>query len=177
MIRRALLLLFLVPACNAAREEPVPSFKTDIVRPASVARHDAVDEKTIAALGLSRDRIASSPVPVLAPRLAVTSPVLLVEDEWYVINAKANGATVHVQGTRAAHRYDSIAPIAGNRALRAGKGFVTVNENVHSASFIEGGVAYSVDVECSESTDTRCQGDDFIVSVVNDLAYVGGAGR
>ena len=88
-----------------------------------------------------------------------------------------DGATVALQGTRAAHRYEGVEPAAGNRELRATKGFVSVNEGIRTASWIENGAAYSVDVECSDHRDARCQSDDFLISVVTQLAYVGGSGR
>jgi hypothetical protein len=34
-----------------------------------------------------------------------------------------------------------------------------------------------VDVECSDVSDARCQGEEFILSLVAQLAYIGGSGR
>ncbi len=129
-----------------------------------------------------RALIARSPVPFLAPReLQLASPTLVVEGEYFALTGRAEGATVSLQGTRAAHRYEGVDPVTGNRELVRGsgtaRGFVTTNEGIRTASWIENGAAYSVDVECSESADARCRGEDFLLSIVAQLTYVGGSGR
>lgn len=101
---------------------------------------------------------------------------MIIEGEYYVITARVHGATLSVQGTRAAHRYEGVDPIPGNKALRSGAGFVTVNEGIRSASFIENGVAYTVDIECASNADVRCQSDAFVTELTNHLVYVGGGG-
>lgn len=129
-----------------------------------------------------RALIARSPVPVLAPReLQLASPTLVVEGEYFALTGRVDGATISLQGTRAAHRYEGIDPATGNRDLRrvsgTARGFVTTNEGIRTASWIENGAAYSVDVECSETADARCHGDEFLLSVIAQLSYVGGSGR
>jgi hypothetical protein len=151
-----------------------------------------IDERALAALGKSAREgkdaltsgelsalIARSPVPVLAPsRLVLTSPTLVVEGEYFALSGRLDGATIALQGTRAAHRYEGLEPVAGDRDLRATKGFVSVNEGIRTASWMENGAAYSVDVECADVVnDARCASDDFLLSVVAQLAYVGGSGR
>lgn len=167
-----------------------PAVTTSTVRPA-VAWPEAakVDERVLAALGRDgakserevRSLVARSPVPVLAPKdLVLASPSLVVEGEYFALTGRASGATISLQGTRAAHRYEGVEPVAGNRDLRASgksRGFVSINEGIRTASWIEYGAAYSVDVECSDTRDERCQSDDFLLSVVTQLTYVGGSGR
>jgi len=129
-----------------------------------------------------RALVARSPVPVLAPHdLQLASPTLVVEGEYFALTGRVDGATISLQGTRAAHRYEGIDPATGNRELRrfsgTARGFVTTNEGIRTASWIENGAAYSVDVECSETADARCQGEEFLLSVIAQLSYVGGSGR
>ena len=175
--------------CNDNRAtvggERVPAVTTSTLRPA-IAWPEAsrIDERTLAALARSgserdvRASIARSPVPVLAPKdLVLESPTLVVEGEYFALTGRASGATIALQGTRAAHRYDGVEPAAGDRDLRATKGFVSINEGIRTGSWIENGAAYSVDVECADTHDARCQSDDFLLSVVAQLAYVGGSGR
>lgn len=177
---------------NTARTDdhaPAPA-----TTPVSVAVHPVVawpqpaSIDDAALLSLSRDGtktdvelralIARSPVPVLAPKdLRLATPSLVVEGEYFALTGRADGATISLQGTRAAHRYESVEPVAGNRDVRSGKGFVSVNEGIRTASWIENGAAYSVDVECSDRHDARCQSEDFLLSIVAQLAYVGGSGR
>jgi hypothetical protein len=186
-------LLFITAACNdntaTVGGDRAPTVTTSTVRPA-VAWPEAskIDERTLGSLVTAtggqperdvRAMIARSPVPVLAPKdLVLGSPTLVVEGEYFALSGHVSGATIALQGTRAAHRYEGVEPVAGNRTLRATKGFVSVNEGIRTASWIENGAAYSVDVECADPrNDARCQSDDFLLSIVTQLAYVGGSGR
>lgn len=165
---------------STSAEAPAPTVAATTVKPAIAwPAADAIDARALEALGDARSRIDRSPVPVLAPSpdLRLERPTVIVEGGFYAITARVNGATINVQGTRIAHRREGVEPHPGDRALRAGKGFVTVNEGIRSASFVENGAAYSVDVECASIADARCQSDAFVVEVVERLAYVGGAGR
>jgi hypothetical protein len=141
----------------------------------SLSKNGAKTDSEIRAL------VSRSPVPVLAPRdLKLATPTLVVEGEYFALTGRADGATISLQGTRAAHRYEGVDPATGNRDLMRAtpvRGFVSINEGIRTASWIENGAAYSVDVECSNVQDTRCTGEDFILSVVAQLTYVGGSGR
>ena len=171
-------------ACNGtsapAPSEAPPPVSTTTVKPAIAwPAAGAIDAHALDALGDGRTPIARSPVPVLAPSadLHLEAPTVVVEGEYYAISAHAPGVSIHVQGTRVAHRYEHIAPNPGNRPIRGGRGFVTVNEGIRSVSFVENGAAYTVDVECASFQDARCADDRFVVEVADGLAYVGGAGR
>jgi hypothetical protein len=198
-MRRAALVIALtattVSACNSntttAREELPPAIATSTVRP-TVAWPSAtsVDERALSSVidaaqssrGIDpreiRALIARSPVPVLAPRdLRLGSPTLVVEGEYFALTGRVQGTTIGLQGTRAAPRYEGVEPVTGNRDLRGTRGFVSVNEGIRTASWIENGAAYSVDVECADAQDARCQSEAFLLSVVESLAFVGGSGR
>jgi len=178
----------LAVGCNnttSTREETAPPVATAVVRP-SVAWPSAssVDARALSMLVDARSEreikplIARSPVPVLAPReLRLASPTLVVEGEYFALTGRAGGATVSLQGTRAAHRYEGIEPVSGNRDVRGTRGFVSSNEGIRTASWIENGAAYTVDVECAEASDERCRSDAFVLEVVEQLAFVGGSGR
>jgi hypothetical protein len=131
--------------------------------------------------GEIRALVSRSPVPVLAPKdLRLTTPTLVVEGEYFALTGRVDGATISLQGTRAAHRYEGVDPAAGNRDLMRGsavRGFISVNEGIRTASWIENGAAYSVDIECSNVQDARCQSEEFLLSLVANLTYVGGSGR
>jgi hypothetical protein len=167
---------------------PVATTNVSVTTRPVVAWPSAANVDDNALLSLSRDGtrpdrelrllVARSPVPVLAPKdLRLTTPTLVVEGEYFALTGRADGATISLQGTRAAHRYEGVEPITGDRALRGAKGFVTINEGIRTASWIENGAAYSVDVECSDHQDARCQSEDFLLSIVAQLSYVGGSGR
>ena len=192
----ALATAFTTLACNgntsASRNDdhaPAVSTSSVTVRP-TVAwpAASSIDDRALSSLsgsveGATRDReiralVSRSPVPVLAPKdLRLTSPTLVVEGEYFALTGRADGATISLQGTRAAHRYEGVDPATGNRDLRGVRGFVSVNEGIRTASWIENGAAYSVDVECNDARDQRCKSDEFLLSVVAQLTFVGGSGR
>lgn len=137
----------------------------------------SVDARALEATGAA-ERVARSPVPILAPAsVRLESPVLVVEGEFYSLTGRLGGAKITIQGTRAAKKYDHIPPAEGDRDLGRARGFVSVNEGIRTASWVEGGVAYSLDVECEGERDERCASDGFVTSLVARLAYVGGRGR
>lgn len=150
---------------------------------------DSADERTLLSLADTakserevRASIARSPVPVLAPKdLRLASPTLVVEGEYFALTGRYEGATISLQGTRAAHRYEGVDPANGNKEIIRGsaplRAFVSTNEGIRTASWIENGVAYSVDVECSDPREARCQSDDFLLAIVAQLTFIGGSGR
>ena len=180
-MKKALLALPLLLACNGTPSEPAPATVSTaiVIKPqVSWPAVSAIGERALASLGDARSQLSRSPVPVLAPASDgvldhLERPTVIVEGEYYVITARNQGATISIQGTRAAHRYEGVDPHPGNKQLRSGTGFVTVNEGIRSASFIENGVAYSVDVECASNTDSRCTSDAFVTEITNGLVYVG----
>jgi hypothetical protein len=168
-------------ACNAPPASGDPQTKVAVsttVRPA-IAWPPAsqIDRRALDELG-GPDRVAGSPVPVLVPSsVRLESATLVVEGEFYSLTGRANGAKITIQGTRAAKTYEHIPPAAGNRDLTRARGFVSMNEGIRTASWIENGAAYAVDVECADLEDSRCAAEGFITALVARLAYVGGAGR
>ena len=184
-MRNAVLLALVLAAaaCNsppAKAEDPAPVVvTTKTVTPKIVWPTTHADERALAALGDDKVNVGRSPVPVLAPKeTKLENAKVMVDAEYYAINGKVDGATITIQGTRLAHRYKEIGSIPGDRPMRSGHGFVTVNEGIRSASFLENGAAYSVDVECADpSHDARCTGDAFVLALVESLVYVGGAER
>ena len=125
----------------------------------------------------ARKAVSRAPVPALVPRdeAMLERAVVTTGEHFFAFSATANGINVAVHGTRAAHRYDHLEPGApGDRDLRGNLGTISRNEGIWSASWVEGGVAYTVDVECARLTDPRCANDDHIVARVDSLAFVGG---
>lgn len=153
---------------------------------------DTADERTLLSLSDTakgerevRASIARSPVPVLAPKdLRLESPTLVVEGEYFALNGRYQGTTISLQGTRAAHRYEGVDPVQGNKEIIRGassehrlRAFVSTNEGIRTASWIENGVAYSVDVECADPREARCQGDELLLAIIAQLTFIGGSGR
>ena len=145
----------------------------------------SIDRAARAALAPeSAAAIPQSPVPVLVPRdpALLARGVLMAEPNWYSFTTDAvdaQGAKYHVvvSASRVTHQHADIPPARGPVRLRGTDAFVTRNEGIPSATWVEHGVAYALDVECSSPTHARCTGDDLLKSVVESLVYIGGAGE
>lgn len=122
-------------------------------------------------------RLAQAKVPVLAPAdRTLIDPVLIVREHFVALSGRDQGAFVSIQATRRANaRHVEVPP--PTQPLRGLHGYVSVNEGVRVASWRENGVAYQVDVECKDLGDPICKDDRYLLQLVEQLAYVGGAGR
>lgn len=142
--------------------------------------------QTLAALGERlpaplRTDIARSPVPVLVPgdptwlaRATIYSPDG-PDSFGYALSATHEGVNIHVQGSSIATLVPGVGQIRGNRRIRGGEGYLSSNDGIRSASWIEHGVAYSLDLECASSTGPACS-EAALLAAVEGLAYVGGRG-
>lgn len=186
-MRSGSLVLLPVLVLSAACESSTPdrtvatSAETNVVTPKVTWPAAKVDARAFAALGdptRAKELASRSPVPVLAPTsVTFERPTFVVGAEFYALTGRVAGATIAIQGTRAARRYDDVPPIAGDRHLRGQRGFVSLNESIRTTSWLENGVAYSVDIECADPTDARCAEETFALDVVEHLAFAGGASR
>jgi hypothetical protein len=134
-----------------------------------------------------RAAVERSPVPVLVPAdpswLARAS--LYVPDEPQAYGYAFAGTLVDPKGERhlsvMASRFATLLPhllprtsqVRGS-AVRSGEGFFSVNEGVRTASWIEHGVAYTLDLECFDPEAANCD-DATLRQLVAALVYVGGA--
>lgn len=123
--------------------------------------------------------VARSPVPVLLPG----DPAWLARGALYVpAGPRAHGYTfasavgerhLSVHASRIATLLPHIEPVRG-APVRGGHGFFSVNEGVRTASWIEHGVAYGLDLECFDPGAADCD-DATLRDLVAGLVYVGGA--
>jgi hypothetical protein len=136
-----------------------------------------LDERARSTLSeTARQATDRSPVPVFVPVATDWrgEPQVMLGEHWFAFSGQRDGVTVAVQGTRLARQYDGIEPATGPRRVRGQPAFVSSNRRIWGASWIEGGVAYSLDVECAEADDDRCADERFVLEQANRLAYVGG---
>lgn len=137
---------------------------------------NTVDAAALRALP-RRDRaqVGNSPVPLFLPKnLAVTRQTLIVKAGFYAYSASINGVEIAIQGTRGAYQTRGPIPAAPPQRVRNLPAVITQNEGIWSLSWVEAGAGYSIDVECAQPRDIRCANADFILSLVNDLVYLGG---
>ena len=130
-----------------------------------------------------RAEIERSPVPVLVPGdpgwqgLALSSPRGPGElGPGYALSARADGRTLVVQASRLATLVPGIGRHEGRERLRGTPGFVTENDGVKAAAWIEHGTAYTLELECEDPESPQCS-VEALRAEVEGLAYVGGAGE
>jgi hypothetical protein len=119
-----------------------------------------------------------SPLPalVVGETKLLAATVVTTGPHWYSATARNGGLTMTLHGTRLAHRYAHIPPASGRWSVRGRPAFVTENEGIMSAAWVEDGVAYALDVECHDRDDARCQGEGFVLGLAAKVVFVGGLG-
>ena len=122
-----------------------------VVQPVTWPADRDLDAAARAALSTrSLEAVDRAPVPVLVvarPELLERS-VVMAKDAWYALSAQHDGVTVSLSATRAAHHYANTPKVRGDRRVRGQDAFVTQNEAIWSASWLENKIAYVLEVEC-----------------------------
>jgi hypothetical protein len=160
-------------APNGAQVERQAPIDMEVAWPAP----GELDHGVLAALSPDNRRaIAISRVPVLVasdPAL-VANAVVIARPAFTAISSRHDGVTISLHAHRRAHRHPEVPPTDGDRLIRGHKGFVTQNEAIWSASWMENGIAYDLDVECAALPDVRCDDDSYLLALAGSLRYVGG---
>lgn len=119
-----------------------------------------------------------SQVPVLVPRRRelLASPVIVTRQHWTSFWARTEDLTVSLTMTRLSRKIPSIPPFRGAHFVRGKPALVTVNEGIWSATWIENGVSYALDIECASPDAPSCASDALVRELAAELVYVGGAG-
>jgi hypothetical protein len=132
----------------------------------------------------SQAAIDAAPVPVLvpAPAVALDQRQVMHGPEWYAFWGQRGGdegttVTVTLQGSRMARVHPGVRPQAASHALRGQPAWVTRNEGIWSASFIEHGVAYDLGIECAPVDAPPCHDATELEALAEGLRYVGGDAR
>lgn len=123
-----------------------------------------------------RSALRVSPVPVLAPKVPamLRNAVLTTGEHWSAMSVHDDGITLALQASGKSVRHEGIGPVRGNRAIRGGRGFITQETGIWSATWIENGVAWSADLECGRAGDERCATEAYLLDLVEGLVFVGG---
>ncbi|WP_437793364.1 hypothetical protein [Sorangium sp. So ce693] len=162
---------------DPAAAQPLVAAVTEVITTVTWPPAASVDRTALAALPKPAAHAArTSRVPVLVPsrRELLAAPVLVVREHWTSFWAKTDAITVSLTMTRLARKYPSIPPFRGARAVRGAPAFVTANEGIWSAAWIENGVSYALDVECASPEAPACASDALVLELAAELVYVGG---
>jgi hypothetical protein len=162
---------------DPAAAQPLSATVTPVIAAVIWPPSASVDRTALAALPETAAHAArASRVPVLVPsrRELLAAPVLVAREHWTSFWAKTDAITVSLTMTRLSHKYPSIPPFRGARAVRGAPAFVTMNEGIWSASWTENGVSYALDVECASPEAPACASDALVLELASGLVYVGG---
>lgn len=134
----------------------------------------AVRERMPAATRAAIDR---APVPVLAPADATLAADTQVFSQatGYALATRAGEVTITVQASRVATLLPHVGAADGDTRLRGVLGWVSSNDGIGTAAWIEHGTAYSLDLECFDADGPACA-PAAVRAAVESLVYVGGEG-
>lgn len=143
----------------------------------------------------SRAAIDAAPVPVLVPgpELVLDQRQVMQGPEWYAFWGRREGAwtrqvpnkegstgdvtvTITVQASRMARVFPGVRPQPGPQTLRGQEAFVSRNEGIWTASWIEHGVAYDLGIECAPVDAPPCDDQSELEALAEGLRYAGGRG-
>ncbi|WP_437731635.1 hypothetical protein [Sorangium sp. So ce1335] len=172
------------PPSEAPHEQAAAALSTAMVVTPVIASvvwppSTSLDRDALAALPRAAAHAAqASQVPVLVPprRDLLAAPVIVARDHWTSFWARTESLTVSVTMTRLSRKYPSIPSIRGAHAVRGAPAFITANEGIWSASWIENGVSYALDIECASPEAPACASDALVRELASELVYVGGVG-
>lgn len=161
-------------ACQSQPQEPQTSTSS---APVTHAGDPRIDPATRAALSPEALAIVDrAPVPVLAPRAIASHAIVTSDGPWAAWSATHDGLTVSLHATNEAAPADDLAPANPDRVVRGAPAWITQNEAIWSAAWHEHGVAYSLELECAEPSEPRCQDERVLLAIADDLVVVGGRG-
>jgi len=126
----------------------------------------------------SRAALARAAFPVLLFPARWTSQVMSIEGQrWVAVAAHDDGLHVSLHGSDVAHpdlREDEVANLPTPTTLvRGTPAWITLNEQIRSAAWHEGAVAWSLEVECDRPfEDTRCTQEEFVLALAETLESV-----
>lgn len=122
----------------------------------------------------SRAAVDATTVPLLLPddlSLAATA-VVTSGERWVAASIAQGDHTIAIHATRETMAPPQ-APPAHRSRLRGVPATVSANEGVRVATWMEGGVAYMIDVECTRpAEDARCTQEGFVRALAERLVRV-----
>ena len=131
---------------------------------------------TNAAAAPGAGQTAGSGLTVLVPtdlaRAEISqSPDVAVADNHYSISRQEEDLTFSLTGSLVNRAEASIdaTPVKETATIRGVPVYVSENEGIKTATWIEKGTAYAMDIECSSANDNRCRTSDYILNRVGAL--------
>ncbi|MBX7196888.1 MAG: hypothetical protein K1X94_32865 [Sandaracinaceae bacterium] len=128
--------------------------------------------------GPSREALARAAFPVLLFPSPHVSTVLSQEGEpWVAVSTASDGVHLSLHGTSLEHpvlRDEEVANLpTPTTFVRGVPAWLTLNEQIRSAAWHEGAIAWTLEVECDRPMDdTRCTAEDYVMRLAETLELV-----
>ena len=120
-----------------------------------------------------RRKLGTSSVPVLLPQLeSLHRPFIVIGEDWYSASIPGRQHSVLITGTRRRVWVDG-ADVSELPLLDETLG-VARTEGIVEFGFRAFGVAYSINIECSQPADVRCEEDEYALHLADSLAVAYG---
>jgi hypothetical protein len=142
----------------------------------TIAWPDAASRDQIADARYATDvhaTLARPAIPVLAPAEPGDRVLATSGDTWYALSVHGDGYVLHTTGSSEARVYPHIRAVDPTHPMRTSGGFLTRNEGIWSASWIENGAAYSFEVECDRRVVPWCDDEAEVLQRVEALVHIG----
>lgn len=126
----------------------------------------------------SREALARAAFPVLLFPSPHHSQVLSQEGEpWVAVSTASDGVHLSLHGTSREHpvlRDEEVANLpTPTTFVRGAPAWLTLNEQIRSAAWHEGAIAWTLEVECDRPMDdTRCTAEDYVMRLAETLELV-----
>ena len=163
MIRTALVLTTILAAAGCSRGAEAPQAER---APAPAPAPAAASQPSATRLTV-----------LVTPTIARQESEVPVQETHYSISEAQGDVTMSLTGSLATEGRGEAAadekPVAPAGTVRDGVPvYVSENEGIKTATWIEKGTAYALDIECRSDRDERCRSSDYILGVVKSLVDV-----
>lgn len=160
-MRLPVLFILMLTACSQQHSEPPPT---------------TVTAESSSTAELAAKQMSASGLTVLLPEDLARQEVtgrsdVLLEDTHYAASREENDISWSLAGSvvnRAESTID-VSPGTPMATLRGVPIYVSENEGIKTATWIENGTAFAMDIECDSDKDPRCISSEYILDRVKRL--------
>lgn len=106
-------------------------------------------------------------LPILVPPERYGRGVLLVRPAHYAWSNTGGGLSLSIHGSPA--RPGAVEPAPSVQRFRGVTGLLALAEGIKTATWLERGGAYALDIECATADDRRCLDDAWALELLESL--------
>lgn len=160
-VRRAIAATLLMVACGPGPDRPPAGGGATETRSAGGAVQGAAPA----------GRLTVLIPPELARAESLQGDGVVLQESYYSVTQDADNLTLSVTGSLVDRNESGTTLAQGTPAatLRGVPVYVTENEGIKTATWIENGTSFALDLECTSQSDERCRSSEYILEQVRSL--------